>query len=70
MSFLLNTAPSTSSAIMHDSEDRDLLASLNAEECLIEGEPEQYQGLVVHADLAEIWKKFVILFPNHIPRRL
>lgn len=59
MSFLLNTAPSTSSAIMHDSEDRDLLASLNAEECLTEGEPEQYQGLVVHADLAEIWKKFV-----------
>lgn len=61
MSSLPNTAPSTSSAIMPDSEDRDLLASLNAEECLTEGEPEQYQfqGLVIHADLAETWKKFV-----------
>jgi hypothetical protein len=46
---------------MHDSEDQALLDSLSAETLLSEGEPTQYQfhGLVVHADLANTWKKFV-----------
>ncbi|CAB4028943.1 Hypothetical predicted protein [Paramuricea clavata] len=50
-----------SSLALPDSEDQALLASLNAEKALSDGEPDQYnlQGLVVHADLADTWKKWV-----------
>jgi hypothetical protein len=61
MSSLLNTSVPKVDENMPDSEDAELLASLNAEVELSDGEADHYniQGLVIHADLAETFKTWV-----------